>query len=215
MKTVSFYLAACCALLLTLFSNTAISATADFDRGLAELMGDMMYYQFDPSPITRSKVTKAASALREQSNAAGDMSAAKISSDVLALITTNQKKITFDFQKLKNITDAYDARLQKTLIKANKDAIFLLFDLRYRYLSKTTASNDGSITVVPTTRSLEDAFADADKIMQKISAQNKSLIAVKKWGFLRTKIGDAGTQGLPTLANNMLVKMVSDLGKFY
>jgi len=207
------------ALLSLVFSCTVNAATL-YSRGvgqtLAELMGDLAYFQVDNSPRARAKIdmllNKAESEVAKN-KAAENVLATKLTGKISLFLKDQDSKSKYDVEKFKNVVDAYEELVKVSLVKGRDDAGFLVLDFRYRYLSKTIASvNDGSITTVPMDRSLEESYEDADKVMKEVAAKQQGASAVRKWSFLRSKVADYNSYAIPALANSMILRIASDLG---
>lgn len=207
------------ALLALVFSCT-VNATAfnsdSVDHTLAELMGDLAYYQVDNSPRAREKIRmlmgKAESELARKKST--DNAQAAIVVDRISLFLKEQPaKSKYDVERYKSVVDAYEVLAEALLAKGGSDAGFLMLDFRYRYLSKTISSvNDGSITTVPMNRSLEEAYDDVEKVMTTLTTSQQMAPAVRKWSFLRSKVADYNTYAIPALANSMTLRIATDLG---
>jgi hypothetical protein len=95
--------------------------------------------------------------------------------------------------------------------ETSTDQSFMVLDLRYRYLSKVLAAEeDGTILSAPMQRSLEEAYADAERVMKQAAV--KSAGAYRKWTFLRGRVPEYNRTPIPALANSMTLSIVGDLG---
>lgn len=205
------------ALVVLLFSfsvHAAPRVSPDVSRACAELMGDVVYFQVDNSSRARERLMLLLGKVESQSakgQAKGDVQGLALAGNVRQLLSLQVNRAPYDAGKYKDVVDSYETLVQVYGPAAAADQGFLVLDLRYRYLSKTLAAvNDGTITSAPMIRSLEEAFADADKAMRQGGAKNPE--AQRKWGFLRSRVLDYNNAAIPALANSMTLKIAGDFG---
>lgn len=196
--------------------NAAALSSRSVDHTLAELMGDLAYFQVDNSPRAYEKINMLlgrAESEMAKSKAVENAPAAILMSRISLFLKEQSSKSKYDIERYKSVVDAYEELVKVSLVKGGNDAGFLMLDFRYRYLSKTIAAvNDGSITTIPLDRSLEEAYGDADRVMKEMAAKQQGAVAVRKWSFLRSKVADYNSYAIPALANSMTLRIAIDLG---
>lgn len=204
------------ALLVLFFSLTANAATVTSSRSssllLAELMGDVLYFQLDNSSRSREKINSLIGLAQQNEVAASNAREKKLLLAVSQLMGDGKGRVTFDAEALKNAAYAYEDLVQSRHQADGKNAAFLVLDFRYRYLAMTLPSlSENNIIVMPLLRSVEDSFGDTDGQMKKLAGNSQGTPALKKWVFLRPRLTDYNNKPIPALANGMLLRIASEL----
>lgn len=204
------------ALLVLFFSLAANAATVTSSRSssllLAELMGDVLYFQLDNSSRSREKINSLVGLAQRSDGFSGDARAKKLLLAVGQLMGDGKDKVTFDAEALKNAAYAYEDLVQSRYGVDGKNAAFLVLDFRYRYLAMTLPSlSENNIIVMPLLRSVEDSFGATDGQMNKLAGNRQGTPALKKWVFLRPRLTDYNNKPIPALANGMLLRIAGEL----
>lgn len=204
--------------LFVLFFSFAAHAVASVSpavgRAAAELMGDVVYFQVDNSARARERLmvllgkvdAEAAKGL-----AKNDAKAQALTTSIRHLLQAQVNRAPYDAQLYTVVVNNYETLVQAFRPETSTDQSFMVLDLRYRYLSKVLPDEeDGTILSAPMQRSLEDAYADAERVMKQAAV--KSAGAYRKWTFLRGRVPEYNRMPIPALANSMTLSIVSDLG---
>lgn len=204
------------ALLVLFFSFTANAATVAKPQAsgplLAELMGDVLYFQLDNSSRSLEKINALIEQAQRAEGAASDARARRLLQAVSQLMGGGKGKVKFDAEGLKNAAYAYEDLVKSRQDADGKDATFLVLDFRYRYLAMTLPSlSENNIIVMPLLRSVEDSFGDTDGQMIKLAGNSQGTPALKKWAFLRSRLTDYNNKPIPALANSMLLRIAGEL----
>lgn len=199
------------ALLVLFFSLAVNAATVTSSRSssllLAELMGDVLYFQLDNSSRSREKINSLIGLAQRNEGAASDAREKKLLLAVSQLMGDGKGRVTFDAEALKNAAYAYEDLVQSRHEADGKNAAFLVLDFRYRYLAMTLPSlSENNIIVMPLLRSVEDSFGATDGQMKKLAGNS-----LKKWVFLRPRLTDYNNKPIPALANGMLLRIAGEL----
>lgn len=204
------------ALLVLFFSLAVNAATVTSSRSssllLAELMGDVLYFQLDNSSRSREKINSLIGLAQRNEGAASDIREKKLLLAVSQLMGDGKGRVTFDAEALKNAAYAYEDLVQSRHEADGKNAAFLVLDFRYRYLAMTLPSlSENNIIVMPLLRSVEDSFGATDGQMKKLAGNSQGTPALKKWVFLRPRLTDYNNKPIPALANGMLLRIAGEL----
>lgn len=204
------------ALLVLFFSLSASAATGTSPRSsgllMAELMGDVLYFQLDNSSRSREKINSLIGLAQRNEHFASDARAKKLLLAVSQLMGDGKGRVTFDAEALKNAAYAYEDLVQGRHEADGKNAAFLVLDFRYRYLAMTLPSlSENNIMVMPLLRSVEDSFGDTDGQMNKLAGNSQGTPALRKWVFLRSRLTDYNNKPIPALANGMLLRIAGEL----
>lgn len=204
------------ALLVLFFSLAVNAATVTSSRSssllLAELMGDVLYFQLDNSSRSREKINSLIGLAQRNEGAASDAREKKLLIAVSQLMGDGKGRVTFDAEALKNAAYAYEDLVQSRHEADGKNAAFLVLDFRYRYLAMTLPSlSENNIIVMPLLRSVEDSFGATDGQMKKLAGNSQGTPALKKWVFLRPRLTDYNNKPIPALANGMLLRIAGEL----
>lgn len=204
------------ALLVLFFSLSANAVTVTGSRSsslvLAELMGDVLYFQLDNSSRSREKIDSLIGLAQQSDGFSSDARAKKLLLAVSQLMGDGKSQMTFDAEALKNAAYAYEDMVQSRYGVDGKNAAFLVLDFRYRYLAMTLPSlSENNIIVMPLLRSVEDSFGETNGQMNKLAASVQGTQAFRKWVFLRPRLKDYNNKPIPALANGMLLRIAEGL----
>jgi hypothetical protein len=204
--------------LFVLFFSFAAHAVASVSPGVgrttAELMGDVVYFQVDNSARARERLTILLGKVDAEAGrglARDDAKALVLTSSIRQLLQAQVNRAPYDAHLYKVVVDNYEGLVQAYQPETSNDQGFMVLDLRYRYLSKVLAAvEDGTISSAPMQRSLEEAYADAERVMKQAGVKNAG--AHRKWAFLRGRVLEYNRTPIPALANSMTLSIVGDLG---
>lgn len=203
--------------LFVLFFSFVAHAVAGVSPGVgrttAELMGDVVYFQVDNSARARERLMTLLGKVEAEAGrglARDDAKALVLTASIRQLLQAQVNRAPYDANLYKGVVDNYEGLVRAYQPETSNDQSFMVLDLRYRYLSKVLAAvEDGTISSAPLQRSLEEAHADAERVMQKAGTRNG--VVVRKWGFLRTRVLDYNRTPIPALANSMTLSIAGDL----
>ena len=201
-------------LFFSLAAHAAASISPEVGRTTAELMGDVVYFQVDNSTRARERLMMLlgkVNAEASRAQAKGDVKALALATSIRQLLQTQVNRAPYDVELYRVVVNNYEDLVLTYRPETSKDQRFMMLDVRYRYLSKVVSETpDGTIATAPLQRTLEDAYADAERVMKPDSVKNVG--AYKKWVFLRGRVLDHQRTPLPALANNMTLSIVTELG---
>lgn len=188
------------------------SSTGVVSPVMAELMGDVFYFQVDNSSRSLHRIN----AMIDKAKGAGVVTDSNAHNAFLEFVVTlmdgYKVRGRFDPEQLKNVAFSYERLVSGERRAVRQNPALLMLDLRYRYLAMTLPSlSAGNILVVPLQYSLEDSLSVVDSRMAGIMKAGASDQLGRKWAFIRTRVSDYNNRPIPALANNMLLNIATEL----
>ncbi|MDO8268704.1 MAG: hypothetical protein Q7T32_12855 [Moraxellaceae bacterium] len=195
--------------LLSVFPVWCHGKSIDRSQLVAEIMGDIMfaYDSFDREKI--GSIERKLNKLEEVVSVYGTSDKRETWKMIEAfsralLHLDNSMSISNDDMKL--LVDEYDMFFERTVKYGKNDPVFRILDLRFRYLSKTSAGTKDMMIVPSIKYSIEDVYPDADRIVMEV-AKGSGRKLKQKWMFLGRLITDYQNNPAPYIVNSMAMKI--------
>lgn len=195
--------------LLSVFPVWCHGKSIDRSQLVAEIMGDIMfaYDSFDSEKI--GSIERKLNKLEEVASVYGTSDKRETWKMIEAfsralLHLDNSMSISNDDMKF--LVDEYDRFFERTIKHGKKDPVFRILDLRFRYLSKTSAGTKDMMIVPSIKYSIEDVYPDADRIVMEV-AKGSGRKLKQKWMFLGGLITDYQNNPAPYIVNSMAMKI--------
>lgn len=179
---------------------------------VAELMGDVLYFQLDNSSKSLHRISAMVDKAKGLEAVTGSEAQSAFLKSVVRLMDSHKARGSFDPEQLKNVAYSYERLVSGERQAVHQNPALLMLDLRYRYLAMTLPSlSAGNILVVPLQYSLEDSLSAVDSRMNGIVKAGASDQLGRKWVFIKTRVSDYNNRPIPALANNMLLSIATEL----
>lgn len=179
---------------------------------VAELMGDVLYFQLDNSSKSLHRINAMVDKAKGLASVADSEVQGAFLESVVKLMYGHKARGRFDPEQLKNVSYHYERLVNGERQAVHQNPALLMLDLRYRYLAMTLPSlSAGNILVVPLQYSLEDSLSSVDSRMAGLVKATAADQLGRKWAFIKTRVSDYNNRPIPALANNMLLNIATEL----